>query len=161
MNYEDMSHCQLGVIKVDLPPDVEHASAVPRLVSALQGTKIIQVECGAYHTLALTADKEVYSWGMGSAGRLGHGSEDDEMLPRRIESLRNCNIVSIAAGYDHSAAVSAEGRLWMWGSGEWHQLGTGDKSKVLKPTVRKIECNVKQVSCGGEYFNFLILIFKG
>jgi alpha-tubulin suppressor-like RCC1 family protein len=137
-------------MKTDLKPDVQHSTAFPKLVSALQGTKVIQVECGAHHTLALTADKEVYSWGMGSCGRLGHGSEDDEMLPRRIESLRNCNIISIAAGYDHSAAISAEGRLWMWGFGGWNQLGTGDKKNALKPTLINIECNVKQVSCGGE-----------
>ena len=145
-----MSCQQLGVFRAEHTSVLEHNSAIPIIVSSLKGSRVVQVECGAYHTIALTDNKEVYSWGKGSNGRLGHGSEDDEALPRRIDSLRKHNIVSIAAGYDHSAAISAEGTLWTWGHGGWHQLGTGDKNDRLLPTIVDIESNVKQISCGGS-----------
>jgi alpha-tubulin suppressor-like RCC1 family protein len=138
---------QLGIFK----HDDKDGSAYPLSISALQGSKVIQVECGAYHTIVLTAEKEVFTWGKGAHGRLGHGSEDNEVLPRRVESLRKSNIVSIAAGYDHSAAVSADGRVWMWGHGEWYQLGTGNKKNMLEPTLIEIDASVKQVSCGGSH----------
>ncbi len=129
----------------------KNGCAFPLPISALHGTKAIQIECGAYHTIVLTAEKEVFTWGKGADGRLGHGSDEDEALPRRVESLRKFNIVSVAAGYDHSAAVSEDGRLWMWGHGGWYQLGTGNKKNMMEPTLVEIESNVKQVSCGGLY----------
>jgi hypothetical protein len=137
---------QLGIFK----HDDKDGSAYPLSVSALLGSKAIQVECGAYHTIVLTAEKEVFTWGKGAHGRLGHGSEENEVLPRRVESLRKLNIVSVAAGYDHSAAVSADGSLLMWGHGEWYQLGTGKKKNMLEPTLIEIDTSVKQVSCGGS-----------
>ena len=70
--------------------------------------KIVQVACGDYHTMALTDSGELFTWGKGSDGRLGHGSNDviDELLPRPVSSLSSLKIIFIACGYLSSAAVS-------------------------------------------------------
>jgi alpha-tubulin suppressor-like RCC1 family protein len=43
------------------------------LLVQLQLQKISQVACGWRHTLALTENKNVFSWGRGTSGQLGHG----------------------------------------------------------------------------------------
>ena len=52
---------------------------------------------------------EVYTWGYGKNGRLGHGDEEDHMLPKRVEALRGEKINAVFAGFDVSAAVSRSG----------------------------------------------------
>ena len=43
----------------------------PVLISALDGKKISQVECGQFHTLARSRDGAVYAWGANLWGVLG------------------------------------------------------------------------------------------
>ena len=47
-------------------------------------------------------------------------------LPREVQPLAGVGVVSIAAGGAHSSAVSLDGALWLFGSGEDGQLGLGD-----------------------------------
>ena len=48
---------------------------VPALVTHLQGQRIVIVACGEAHTLGVTKQGSVWSWGHGERGRLGHGDE--------------------------------------------------------------------------------------
>ncbi|KAL0323807.1 UNVERIFIED_CONTAM: E3 ubiquitin-protein ligase HERC2 [Sesamum calycinum] len=75
--------------------------------------KIISIAAGEAHTLALTADGKVYSWGRGTFGRLGTGSEEDRHFPVRVsffgsddEREDKLKIVGIAAGAYHSLALA-------------------------------------------------------
>ncbi|KAL3498500.1 hypothetical protein ACH5RR_041232 [Cinchona calisaya] len=84
--------------------------------------KIITIAAGEAHTLALTGDGSVYSWGRGMFGRLGTGSETDQFFPTRIsffDSLSNegtkLKIVGISAGAYHSLALADDGSVWGWG----------------------------------------------
>lgn len=45
---------------------------------------------------------EIYSFGLGSFGQLGHGTEENELKPRLIESLKGINIVQISCGNSHT-----------------------------------------------------------
>jgi hypothetical protein len=56
-------------------------------VSALAGSPIAQLACGWRHTVAVSRDGQVFSWGRGVNGQLGHALEGDEALPRRLHSL--------------------------------------------------------------------------
>ncbi|KAJ9130399.1 hypothetical protein P3X46_034636 [Hevea brasiliensis] len=84
--------------------------------------KVISVAAGEAHTLALTGDGYVYSWGRGMFGRLGTGSESDELSPVRVK-CETCNeseekrlkFVGIAAGAYHSMALADDGSVWCWG----------------------------------------------
>jgi len=60
---------------------------------ALENEEVTQVECGFYHTVALTSKGEVFSWGEGKHGALGHGDWEEIDLPKKIEGLSD--IVSI------------------------------------------------------------------
>ncbi len=73
--------------------------------------------------MALTQDGRVFSWGHGKAGRLGHGSEDTHAEPSLIQSLAHLKMVQVAAGENHSLAVTDSGVVYSWGSDKSGQLG--------------------------------------
>ncbi|XP_039115061.1 RCC1 domain-containing protein RUG3, mitochondrial isoform X1 [Dioscorea cayenensis subsp. rotundata] len=95
----------------------------PQLIRSLQDARIIQVACGGYHSLALTDKGEVFSWGHGGQGQLGHGSRQNEKVPLVIEALAHKRITYIACGGSSSAAVADDGKLFMWGNSRDCQLG--------------------------------------
>lgn len=75
--------------------------------------KIVAISAGEAHTLALTGDGKVYSWGRGTFGRLGTGSEEDRHMPVQVrffgsdhESEEKLKIVGVAAGAYHSLALA-------------------------------------------------------
>lgn len=90
------------------------------------GAKIKEVQCGNLHTLFLTDDGEVLSCGVGEYGRLGTGSTVDASSPMPLETLANEDIVQISAGFDHSVALTKDGRIYSWGGNSNGQLGHAD-----------------------------------
>ncbi|PWA42607.1 Regulator of chromosome condensation 1/beta-lactamase-inhibitor protein II [Artemisia annua] len=71
--------------------------------------KVVSVSAGKAHTLALTGDGSVYSWGRGTFGRLGTGSEHDRLSPVKLgfgSGDDRVKIVGVAAGAYHSLALS-------------------------------------------------------
>ncbi|KAF1865347.1 hypothetical protein Lal_00004721 [Lupinus albus] len=86
--------------------------------------KVIAVVAGEAHTLILTGDGSVYSWGRGMFGRLGLDSEKDELFPVQVK-FQNPNgelgdtlkIVAIAAGAYHNLALSGNDNSYCekWG----------------------------------------------
>ena len=59
----------------------------------------MQVSCGLDHTAAVTADGALWTWGRGHAGVLGHGDEEDSLVPLPSADLTNdlpCEIYSVS-----------------------------------------------------------------
>ncbi len=56
---------------------------------------------------------DLYTWGGGDRGILGHKDEDAEMLPRVVESLLGRDIVMLACGVYHTMALSGEKDSWV------------------------------------------------
>jgi len=95
-------------------PSVLQEIGPPTPVPSMQGRHIVSVAAGYAHCLALSAEGEVYSWGAGDYGALGHGDKGARAVPCRIESLSR--IERIAAGPNStSSAVDEKGRLFTWG----------------------------------------------
>ncbi|KAL4318120.1 hypothetical protein GQ457_18G002500 [Hibiscus cannabinus] len=69
--------------------------------------KVTAVAAGEAHTLALSGDGYVYSWGRGMFGRLGNGSESDELFPVRVKFQDSkLKFIAVAAGAYHSLALA-------------------------------------------------------
>ncbi|XP_015414591.1 PREDICTED: alsin isoform X1 [Myotis davidii] len=82
-----------------------HGDVLPRLqplcVKCLDGKEIIHLEAGGYHSLALSAKSQVYSWGSNTFGQLGH-SDFPTTVPRLAKVKGDSGVWSVAAGQDYS-----------------------------------------------------------
>lgn len=61
---------------------------IPQPIRALSGRSIVKVACGDTHTLAVTAEGELFSFGRNQNGQLGLGTTNDALLPQLVESLK-------------------------------------------------------------------------
>ncbi|KAM7498714.1 hypothetical protein LguiA_023128 [Lonicera macranthoides] len=95
----------------------------PKSIPSLKDVRITQIASGGYHSLALTDEGKVLSWGHGGHGQLGHSSIQNQSIPVTIESLADERVVYIACGGSTSAAVTDKGKLYMWGNAKDSQIG--------------------------------------
>ena len=65
--------------------DDEQRQLLPKKVEAFADQRVVAVSAGEYHSLALTADSAVWSWGGGGFGKLGHGDVQGQLLPKKVE----------------------------------------------------------------------------
>ena len=94
------------------------------------GSHVITAHCGLNHTLAITKDGALWTFGIGTDGALDHTGRNNRLVPTRIEAhhFGNAKIVCAAAGHSHSAAVTEHGILYTWG------LAAGPRHPTLVPT---------------------------
>ncbi|XP_020233612.1 PH, RCC1 and FYVE domains-containing protein 1 isoform X2 [Cajanus cajan] len=135
---------------------------VPKRVNGpLEGIHVSYISCGPWHTAVVTSAGQLFTFGDGTFGALGHGDRKSVSLPREVESLKGLRTVRAACGVWHTAAVvevmvgnssssnCSSGKLFTWGDGDKGRLGHGDKEAKLVPTcVALIEPNFCQVACG-------------
>jgi len=98
---------------------------MPTKVEILSDQRIIGGACGLQHTAVISENGEVFTWGLGIFGQLGHGILRDELLPRRIETFldEGLFVIEVAAGSHYTMARTREGQLLTWGHGEYGQHG--------------------------------------
>ncbi|GMH91853.1 hypothetical protein TL16_g12174 [Triparma laevis f. inornata] len=114
-----------------------------------------QVSCGRDHTVALTNEGRVYSWGKGDDGRLGIASEVDSNIPRclRYGMMWDVKIVGVSCGEMHCLSRCEVGRVFAWGRNYYGRLGLGDSNNRSVPEVIRslMGENVEVVSAGVAY----------
>uniref|UniRef100_A0A669CCL0 Alsin Rho guanine nucleotide exchange factor ALS2 n=1 Tax=Oreochromis niloticus TaxID=8128 RepID=A0A669CCL0_ORENI len=68
-------------------------------------------------------ETEIWSWGRGSEGQLGHGDQLARLQPLCVKSLTGEEVIKVAAGSHHSLALTAQCQVYSWGSNMCGQLG--------------------------------------
>jgi hypothetical protein len=133
-----------------------------RVLGALSGLRVVQVSASIYHTVAVTADGELYTFGCGESGRLGHGSDVDELAPRRVEGpLTGERVVAAAAGETHTVVLTASGAVFTFGYGGYGQLGHGNQQTQLSPMRVEALVNHRVVCIAAGAFHTVVLTDKG
>ena len=127
--------------------------AVPANVEKLNGMGIIQIECGAQFSLALSKTGVVWTWGKGDYYRLGHGADQHVRKPTLVESLRGKKIIHVAVGALHCLAVTDTGQVFAWGDNDHGQQGNSSTTVNKKPAlVSGLETvKVSRVACGSSH----------
>jgi len=136
---------------------------VPKRVNGpLEGIHVSYISCGPWHTAVVTSAGQLFTFGDGTFGVLGHGDRKSVSIPREVESLKGLRTVRAACGVWHTAAVvevmvgnsgssnCSSGKLFTWGDGDKGRLGHGDKEAKLVPTciAALVDPNFCQVACG-------------
>nr|GMD24459.1 PH, RCC1 and FYVE domains-containing protein 1 [Ipomoea batatas] len=136
---------------------------VPKRVNGpLEGIHVSCIACGPWHTAVVTSAGQLFTFGDGTFGVLGHGDRKSVSKPREVESLKGLRTVRAACGVWHTAAVvevmvgnssssnCSSGKLFTWGDGDKGRLGHGDRESRLVPTcvAALVEPNFCQVACG-------------
>ncbi|KAJ4835190.1 PH, RCC1 and FYVE domains-containing protein 1 [Turnera subulata] len=132
-----------------------------RIAGPLEGLQVASVTCGPWHTALVTSTGQLFTFGDGTFGVLGHGDRENVAYPREVESLSGLRTIAVACGVWHTAAVVevivtqssssvSSGKLFTWGDGDKNRLGHGDKDARLKPTCvpALIDYNFHKIACG-------------
>ena len=111
----------------------EISAATPNLVKTTYGFE--QIECGYHHSAAITNQGELVAWGRGVYGQLGLGGNQSVATPTLIKSLSGVSISLVTCGWQHTMALTQQGKVLSWGYGEDGQLGHGDSNDCLSPKL--------------------------
>ncbi|OVA02393.1 FYVE zinc finger [Macleaya cordata] len=87
----------------------------------LVGQFVEEVSCGTCHVSVLTSRNEVFTWGCGANGRLGHGDIEDRKAPTLVEALKDRHVKSISCGSNFTASIC----IHKWVSGADQSLCSG------------------------------------
>ena len=164
--------------------------------------KIRHISSGSIHNICLDSKSNLYSWGCSKGGQLGFDEKELALIykqnnlnnsnlkeknklkseiendnnfclkePKLIKSLKDIEIIKISSGEAHNAALSIDGKCYVWGLGSNGQLGLGfcedcfpygegmQKTRVFTPTVvnefDKNKDGIIKVFCGKTFTIFL------
>ncbi|MFQ5717904.1 MAG: RCC1 repeat-containing protein [Acidobacteriota bacterium] len=87
----------------------------------------IEIAAGLQHSLGLDDHGLVLAWGADDSAQLGNGPvTGDQLLPVAVSPANGfLRAVHIAAGGEHSLALTARGRVYGWGADGEGQVGDG------------------------------------
>merc|ERR1711871_927134 len=80
----------------------------PQDIKALDKLCFKHISAGGSHSLVVTDENQVYSFGFGKFGRLGHGGMGrDVSVPKLLqaEGFAAAEVLQICAGLEHSMAL--------------------------------------------------------
>ena len=121
-------------------------------ISEVKGLKdqiIRMIACGSSFTMALTMKGSIFVWGEGASGALGTGSEEDIGVPTEIQlGFERPPAKFIACGASHAGAITTEGELYMWGVGQFGQLGIEPLQNTNFPMKSKMPYKCIYLSLG-------------
>jgi alpha-tubulin suppressor-like RCC1 family protein len=87
---------------------------------------------GDYHTCRMTKAGGVQCWGYNYYGQLGDATTTDRLLPVDVSGLAS-GVVALAAGGNHTCALTAAGGVKCWGFNGYGQLGDGTTASRAVP----------------------------
>ncbi|MCO5550641.1 hypothetical protein L7F22_004130 [Adiantum nelumboides] len=139
---------------------------LPRLIKTFKDDELflISVSAGYEHSVALDSNGQVYTWGSGYCGALGHGHEAAAEIPQRVTTLSEVRAVQVCTTKRRTFVLSDEGRLYGFGWMGFGSLGlskTWSSEKVLIPSVLDSlkDYHISQVSAG--LYHTLVVTDKG
>ena len=114
---------------------VEAPGAVIPLPTRLPFTPdhIAHLAVGPSHSAVVTGDGQLFTFGSNDMGQLGHNDTEERHVPRFVRALASHHILQVAAGTDHTVALTDQGEVYTWGSGALGQTGLTLYEDTLVP----------------------------
>lgn len=119
-----------------------------------QSAQIVRIACGAYHTLGLSRDYQIFTSGLNNYGQLGQGDHRERTNADVVPSAywNGARIVQMSAGEHHSLALSDSGHVFAFGrndSGQCGMINGGDQ--LLTPTLIPTLSGITMISSGSNH----------
>ena len=94
---------------------------------------VSMIAAGAGHSLAITGNGSLYTWGSNEFGQLGRATTGSfHSTPRKVDSFGAIRLKMASAGEKFSVVLGVDGSVWCWGQ----LLGNvGNGGAVLEPTL--------------------------
>eukprot|EP00298_Acanthocystis_sp_HF-20_P013103 c20209_g1_i1.p1 GENE.c20209_g1_i1~~c20209_g1_i1.p1 ORF type:complete len:493 (+),score=195.51 c20209_g1_i1:38-1516(+) len=125
-------------------------SNIPTKVQLSLPLTIIKVAAGGTHSLILTNDGDVYSFGNNAHGQLCNGNQGgSQTLPAKIKNLPP--IGSIAAGWGQTILLADDGSVYVCGRNADGELGLGDTVNRLTPVKNPFLSGGIDIACGSKH----------
>jgi alpha-tubulin suppressor-like RCC1 family protein len=136
----------------------QSSSSVPVLVSggAMAGKTVVAMDAGTGHSVALTSDGGVFTWGINSSGQLGDGTFTSRLFPQAIDrsgALSGKTITSVSAGREFTLALTSDGQVFAWGDNSRNQLGDGTAVNRPLPVLVRLDAAGPIASIETGYFH--------
>ena len=118
--------------------------------------RVASISCGNYHTVASTADGQLFAWGANADGQLGMGDFDDRAFPHKVPWTFTSGPLQVACGGRHTLVLGERSEVWSCGCNLHGQLGHGARFGN-EPLKRFIEVDALSdetavlVACGGAH----------
>ena len=139
----------------------KRGTLVPEFLHTMSHIHVVQVACGEAHSAAISDRGQLYTWGAGSYGRLGHGEEYDAMTPLQVQALAKQPVTSVSLGAFHTLAVTYDNKLLSWGGGQYGKLGHGDTRNRPLPEVVKALVGQKVTLCAAGVCHSMACTLRG
>ncbi|CAG5117686.1 unnamed protein product [Candidula unifasciata] len=120
----------------------------PRLIESLLSVDVIVMASGLNHVVVIGRDGAVLSWGDGSCGQLGLGSEEKLCLPTKVHVEEAVIFKDVQCGVDGTMLISDVGGVFACGNNEYNKLGLNNRQGFLmamKNIFTKTEVEGKNV----------------
>eukprot|EP00164_Ancoracysta_twista_P007242 GFYU01010246.1.p1 GENE.GFYU01010246.1~~GFYU01010246.1.p1 ORF type:complete len:508 (+),score=103.18 GFYU01010246.1:147-1670(+) len=124
----------------------------PALID-MGGVKFSAISAGFEHSAAISEAMELYTWGRGTEGQLGHDDKADVFIPKVVQCFDGMSVAQVSLGGMHSAAI-VDGKVYCWGAGTEGQLGVEPRVEAqTQPSVVTTlsECTAHSVVCGSQF----------
>jgi alpha-tubulin suppressor-like RCC1 family protein len=121
--------------RLGLGDDCPQQCPLPRRIMTLKRKRVVAVAAAENHSLCVTSDGMVWSWGNNQFGQLGdsgtaNGSSTatSRSVPKPVDDLKQVPCSAVAAGERHSVALSQRGEVYVWGNNSAGQMGVARRS---------------------------------
>jgi len=116
---------------------------------------VVKIFCGGSHSLALTDDGQLYTWGRGEEGQLGHGDYRHRSIPTLVEHFSGDgrHVVQVSGGNINSGALMNTGRIFTWGC-----TRHGESASLPKISKGMLSAEGHSVWCG---YHTCFMVMRG
>jgi len=136
-----------GQLGDDTSGSVNNKSSPVQIGSDFASSSWTVVAAGSRHTVAITNNGTLFTWGLGTSGQLG----DSTLVSKsRAQFISSSSWTAVAAGYRHTTAIRSGGTLFTWGYGPNGQLGDGTLVTKSSP-VQIGSSSWTAVAAGGSH----------
>ena len=122
---------------------------------------IKMIACGANHSVCLSKEGEIYTFGLNRNGELGRTVEKQGLKPEIIPNFRAKDAKLIACGKSHSFLINRNGELFAWGSGARGVCGTNSIKDLLSPTKITLPGNAKALHAAAGWAHSVVVSEDG